>query len=69
MCIRDSLQTPRECLGLLQRAIAPEPSARVIDGGVIADGYSCLLYTSDAADERSSGDLGGSRIIKKKNNA
>ena len=26
----------------------------------------CLLYTSDAADERSSGDLGGSRIIKKK---
>ena len=28
---------------------------------------SCLLYTSDAADERSSVDLGGSRIIKKKN--
>ena len=27
----------------------------------------CLLYTSDAADERSSVDLGGSRIIKKKN--
>ena len=25
----------------------------------------CLLYTSDAADERSSVDLGGSRIIKK----
>ena len=30
--------------------------------------YSCLLYTSDAADERSSVDLGGRRIIKKKNN-
>ena len=29
----------------------------------------CLLYTSDAADERSSVDLGGRRIIKKKNNA
>mgnify|MGYP003381651143 CR=1 FL=1 len=28
----------------------------------------CLLYTSDAADERSSVDLGGRRIIKKKNN-
>src|SRR5678815_822273 len=28
--------------------------------------YSCLLYTSDAADERSSVDLGGRRIIKKK---
>ena len=30
-------------------------------------GWACLLYTSDAADERSSVDLGGRRIIKKKN--
>ena len=30
--------------------------------------YGCLLYTSDAADERSSVDLGGPRIIKKKKN-
>ena len=30
--------------------------------------WDCLLYTSDAADERSSVDLGGRRIIKKKNN-
>src|SRR5678815_2342670 len=29
-------------------------------------GCPCLLYTSDAADERSSVDLGGRRIIKKK---
>ena len=29
-------------------------------------GHTCLLYTSDAADERSSVDLGGRRIIKKK---
>ena len=28
--------------------------------------YNCLLYTSDAADERSSVDLGGRRIFKKK---
>ena len=28
---------------------------------------ACLLYPSDAADERSSVDLGGTRIIKKKN--
>ena len=28
----------------------------------------CLLYTSDAADERSSVDLGGRRIIKQKTN-
>ena len=27
---------------------------------------TCLLYTSDAADERSSVDLGGRRILKKK---
>ena len=32
-------------------------------GGVL---WVCLLYTSDAADERSSVDLGGGRIIKKK---
>ena len=30
--------------------------------------YGCLLYTSDAADERSSVDLGGRRIFKKKTN-
>ena len=29
-------------------------------------GVTCLLYTSDAADEEDSVDLGGSRIIKKK---
>ena len=30
------------------------------------EAQNCLLYTSDAADERSSVDLGGRRIIKKK---
>ena len=29
------------------------------------NGSLCLLYTSDAADERSSVDLGGRRLIKK----
>ena len=33
---------------------------------ILGDYISCLLYTSDAADERSSVDLGGRRIIKKK---
>ena len=33
--------------------------------GIVLAG-ACLLYTSDAADERSSVDLGGRRIIKKK---
>ena len=41
-----------------------------IKNGVVcasAGNHACLLYTSDAADERSSVDLGGRRIIKKKN--
>ena len=36
------------------------------DGYTITMYNPCLLYTSDAADERSSVDLGGRRIIKKK---
>src|SRR5678810_957126 len=35
-------------------------------GKAAARVIACLLYTSDAADERSSVDLGGRRIIKKK---
>ena len=46
------------------------PSVRAIRSHVAVDPSSnavaCLLYTSDAADERSSVDLGGRRIIKKK---
>ena len=33
---------------------------------VLPENVSCLLYTSDAADEEDSVDLGGRRIIKKK---
>ena len=40
----------------------------VVVGRLVADvDRPCLLYTSDAADERTSGDLGGRRFIKKKN--
>ena len=42
----------------------PEETAGNKPAGTIDN--SCLLYTSDAADERSSVDLGGRRIIKKK---
>ena len=35
----------------------------VISVSSLAKGVNCLLYTSDAADERSSVDLGGRRII------
>eukprot|EP00658_Telonema_sp_P-2_P008272 TRINITY_DN130_c0_g1_i1.p1 TRINITY_DN130_c0_g1~~TRINITY_DN130_c0_g1_i1.p1 ORF type:complete len:173 (-),score=13.93 TRINITY_DN130_c0_g1_i1:29-547(-) len=52
---------------------APRPPCYL--AGCIADGSApvlcvdtCLLYTSDAADEEDSVDLGGRRIIKKKNN-
>ena len=54
----------------LGRLEAEEPLVR---GGFVAIHAAadlpsrCLLYTSDAADERSSVDLGGRRIIKKKN--
>jgi DNA mismatch repair protein MutS len=37
------LQTPEECFHLLSKAIAPEPSSMLRDGGVIADGYSAEL--------------------------
>ncbi|HTG97080.1 MAG TPA: DNA mismatch repair protein MutS [Burkholderiales bacterium] len=37
------LAVPGEALKLLQAAIHSEPAARVIDGGVIADGYSAEL--------------------------
>ncbi|HJS77267.1 MAG TPA: DNA mismatch repair protein MutS [Burkholderiales bacterium] len=37
------LATPEEALFILEHAIHPEPAARVVDGGVIADGYSADL--------------------------
>src|SRR5678816_1397035 len=52
MCIRDSSKSSP---WLYHETVTP-PCALWI----------CLLYTSDAADERSSVDLGGRRIIKKK---
>ena len=66
MCIRDRFyenldESKFEALiaDLRARAATPEPS--------VVERIICLLYTSDAADERSSVDLGGRRIIKKKN--
>ena len=38
---------------------------REILADIVEDDKRCLLYTSDAADERSSVDLGGRRLIKK----
>ena len=65
MCIRDSPYPPYKLVFVPSWDIAP-----VAKGGEDEDdleqGGICLLYTSDAADERSSVDLGGRRIIKKK---
>src|SRR5678815_2983973 len=51
-------------------AIATSATGTGAKGSLLYDdgkyAYTCLLYTSDAADERSSVDLGGRRIIKKK---
>ena len=65
MCIRD------RAAGLEDAAEDGHREARMVDVGVArheddVHGVPCLLYTSDAADERSSVDLGGRRIIKKK---
>ena len=67
MCIRDSSQAvlivEQGLNASLDRSAGGALAATLTD---LYD-YICLLYTSDAADERSSVDLGGRRIIKKKN--
>ena len=53
-----------------QAAVASDELVPVLERTVedpLGQGKICLLYTSDAADERSSVDLGGRRIIQKKN--
>ena len=65
MCIRDSIRIqviPGEGFGHLPGG----PAGHGGRGPHTLGPYICLLYTSDAADERSSVDLGGRRIIKKK---
>ena len=65
MCIRD--REDRVLEGEVKREIGHADGEHGERGAPLAheqhDG--CLLYTSDAADERSSVDLGGRRIIKK----
>mgnify|MGYP003381465382 CR=1 FL=1 len=65
MCIRDRV----EDVGLAVFRLVVEADGLGLDGdaALALDLHGiCLLYTSDAADERSSVDLGGRRIIKKK---
>ena len=66
MCIRDRYVTCDVCEGHRYNKETLEVKFK---GKTIYEvlNMTCLLYTSDAADERSSVDLGGRRIIKKKN--
>ena len=68
MCIRDRINLSNASLSepdMLGRAYEYLIEHFADDAGK----KGCLLYTSDAADERSSVDLGGRRIIKKKNSS
>ena len=52
----------------LYNFIDNNPAVMLLAGSYVNDPYVCLLYTSDAADDLLCVDLGGRRIIKKKNN-
>ena len=67
MCIRDR-EVGHEEDRSHHQAVQARRSARSAVGNRHYRPDGCLLYTSDAADERSSVDLGGRRIIKKKTN-
>ena len=66
MCIRDRYYSVQQQAGSFDfyRTAVDASGPLTKDGSLLY--RICLLYTSDAADERSSVDLGGRRIIKKK---
>ena len=66
MCIRDRYTDNRFSMSSADAGIVAGSCWTEAACGTNGLG-TCLLYTSDAADERSSVDLGGRRIIKKKN--
>ena len=68
MCIRDSGYSQEGYKKISQSKVKLIRKFAEETGILFDPAYTCLLYTSDAADERSSVDLGGRRIIKKKNN-
>ena len=67
MCIRDrGKHTGKVIVSFPDPFVSRRGEPLVPAFAVKAEG-TCLLYTSDAADERSSVDLGGRRIITNKN--
>src|SRR4029077_3360444 len=55
------LATPDACIELLRKALKEDPAARIVDGGVIADGYSAELDELRALQTNGGGFLGQSR--------
>ena len=79
MCIRDSARVVDGFCLVSSDSDYTRLATRIRETGIFVMGIGekktpkpfvnacdCLLYTSDAADERSSVDLGGRRIIKQK---
>ena len=67
MCIRDRSKIIRDTIKKKGANKGPL-EIYALGNCILLLSKDCLLYTSDAADERSSVDLGGRRIIKKKKN-
>ena len=68
MCIRDRKYYVPNTQNVPLISERGETNLTLSGNGNQVEFQGCLLYTSDAADERSSVDLGGRRIIKKKTN-
>ena len=67
MCIRDRGNVLTCTIDCLMSSIGSFATGASTGGRIFTVKPSCLLYTSDAADDLLCVDLGGRRIIKKKN--
>ena len=67
MCIRDRIAIVLGLITVVYYIVFLKDTPSLLHTLAEYLSFICLLYTSDAADERSSVDLGGRRIIKKKN--
>ena len=68
MCIRDRAESTNTVEASMSKGRQGYRFLMFFVAKAFPNDKACLLYTSDAADERSSVDLGGRRIIKKKKN-